>query len=228
MPDQSYIRGVWRLGDMIYKDLNGDGKINQGTNTIDDPGDRKIIGNSSPRYNYGFTLGAQWKGFDFNMFWQGIGKRNRFLSNEDYRYFGLAPAGGGNLGNNSGLFKNSPGLDFWRPADYNYGPRLGPNTDAWFTRGYFTDEGRKYFQTQTRYLLNTSYFRLKNLQLGYTVPKQLTQIVSVERARLYVSGENLLTFTKLAKSLEPESVHTRTEPTYPLSRLLSFGLNVTF
>ena len=228
MPDQSYLRGSWREGDMIYKDLNGDGKIDQGQSTLDDPGDRKIIGNSSPRYNYGFTLGAQWNGFDFNMFWQGIGKRDYFPNNEDYRYFGLTPAGGGNLGNNSGLFKNGPGLDFWRPADYDYGPRLGPNTDAWFTRGYFTDEGRKNFQVQTRYLLNTSYCRLKNLQLGYTVPQHISRKVYAERVRVYFSGENLLTLTKLVKTYEPESVHLGSNPTYPIARTLSLGLNVTF
>ena len=228
MPNQSYIRGTWRLGDMIYRDLNGDGKIDQGQSTLDDPGDRKIIGNSSPRYNYGITLGMQWKVFDFSMFWQGIGKCDYVPNIEDYRYFGLTPAGGGNLGNNSGLFKNGPGLDFWRPADYNYGPRLGPNTNSWFTRGYFTDEGYKNFQTQTRYLLDASYFRLKNLQFSYIVPQHISQKIFVDRARIYFSGENLVTFTKLAKTLEPESALLSLYPTYPVSRTLSFGVNITF
>ena len=226
--NQQFFHGTWRLGDMLYKDISGDGKIDAGNNTLENPGDRKIIGNSTPRFNYGVTIGAQWKGFDFNMFWQGIGRRDLVPDNEDYRYFGLTPAGGGSLGNNSGLFKNSPGLDFWRPADYNYGPRLGPNTNSWFTRGYFTDEGRKNFRTQTRYLLNTAYFRLKNLQVGYTVPQHISRIVFVEKARIYFSGENLLTLTKLVKSYEPESVHLSSYPTYPIARTLSIGLNVTF
>ena len=78
--DQSYLSNEpWRAGDVKYADLNGDKKINIGSNTVDDPGDLSVIGNSTPRYAYSFVLTSSWKGFDFNMLWQGIGKRDLAL-----------------------------------------------------------------------------------------------------------------------------------------------------
>lgn len=69
----------WGEGDIMFEDLNGDKVINEGANTVDDPGDRKIIGNSTPRFRFGLDLGVEWKGIDFSMFWQGVAKRDLWL-----------------------------------------------------------------------------------------------------------------------------------------------------
>ena len=77
--DQSQIGSKWGAGDIMYRDINGDGKITTGSNTVGDPGDRKIIGNETPRYQVGITLGADWNGFDFRAFFQGVCKRDIWL-----------------------------------------------------------------------------------------------------------------------------------------------------
>jgi hypothetical protein len=135
---------------------------------------------------------------------------------------------------------DSKAIDFWRPADYS--GSLGANTNSFFPRPYFSAEGGKNLQTQSKYVEDASYFRLKNAQLGYTVPSHITKKIFVERARIFVSGENLLTFTKLIKAMEPESVFYYEQynrptnygegyayrPSYPISRTFSFGINISF
>lgn len=232
MPDQSKYYKTWGPGDMKYKDLDGNKIINDGTRTLKDHGDLSVIGNTTPRYNIGITAGLNWKGFDFNMFWQGIGKRDYFPSSRTNLFYGLVL---GNNGGESGLFKDSPGLDYWRPADD--ASILGPNIDAYFPKPYFSIETNKNRLAQSRYVLRAAYLRLKNLQLGYTVPQKLSMKVHLYKARFYVSGENLLTLKKLPKTLDPETSIASdlalggTENTgaiYPISRTLSFGVNLTF
>ena len=89
--DQSQIGSKWGAGDIMYRDINGDGKITTGSNTVGDPGDRKIIGNETPRYQVGITLGADWNGFDFRAFFQGVCKRDIWL---DGNFFWGAVDGG--------------------------------------------------------------------------------------------------------------------------------------
>jgi hypothetical protein len=167
------------------------------------------------------------------MFWQGIGKRDYLPSSGTNLFYGIVP--GGSAGSESALFKDSPGLDYWRPADD--ASILGPNTDAYFAKPYFTTELDKNRLAQSRYVLNAAYLRLKNLQLGYTVPQKLSMKVHLYKARFYVSGENLLTLTKLPKTLDPETAIAsdpsfggtqNTGAVYPISRSLSFGVNLTF
>ena len=236
MPNQSYIyNGIWRIGDMKYKDLNGDGKIDQGTGgaTLEDPGDLKVIANTNPRYNYSITAGASWKDFDFNMFWQGIGKQDFIPNRGSVRYWGLI--GGGSTGSESAIFKNSPTLDYWRAADDQ--TILGPNTDAYFGRPYFDNNQRyKNFQYQSKYVESAAYLRLKSLQIGYTVPTAISQKIKMQRARIYISGENLLTITTLWKSIEPEAGlsgdanygASRNGSIYPITRSYAVGVNITF
>ena len=233
MPDQSKYYKTWGPGDMKYKDLDGNKIINDGTRTLNDHGDLRVIGNTTPRYNVGITAGLNWKGFDFNMFWQGIGKRDYLPSSGTNLFYGIVP--GGSAGSESALFKDSPGLDYWRPADD--ASILGPNTDAYFAKPYFTTELDKNRLAQSRYVLNAAYLRLKNLQLGYTVPQKISMKVHLYKARFYVSGENLLTLTKLPKTLDPETAIAsdpsfggtqNTGAVYPISRSLSFGVNLTF
>lgn len=231
---QSFIyNGVWRVGDMKYKDLNGDGKINEGDRTVENPGDKKVIANTLPRYNFGITAGATWKDFDFNMFWQGIGKRDFVVSQNSVLYYGLI--GGGSTGSESAIFKGSPTLDYWRAADDQ--TILGPNTDSFFGRPYFDNNQRyKNIQYQTKYVENAAYIRLKTIQLGYTVPTHLSKKIFIQKARVYVSGENLLTFTPLWKSIEPEAGvagdgnygSTRNGSIYPLTKSFAVGVNITF
>lgn len=232
MPDQSKFHRDWGPGDMKYKDLNGDGIIDDGEVTLDSHGDLQVIGNSLPRFNYGISAGANWKGFDINMFWQGVGKRDYFPTYVDWSgssFWGIT--GGLNL---STVFKGEH-LDYWRPEDETN--ILGPNTDSYFAKPYSSLEMSKNRVVQTKYLLNAAYVRLKNLQVGYTIPKNVTQKIHIEKLRIYFSGENLLTLTKMTKLLDPETaVVSGTDiggyegigNIYPLARVLSFGLNVTF
>src|SRR5690606_32319105 len=159
MPDQSFYHTKWGPGDIVYKDLNGDGIINEGSRTVDDHGDLSVIANTSPRYNFGLMAGFQWKSLDFNMFWQGIAKRD-FLPNTTSEYFwGFTTSPG-----SSGIFQGGKMLDYWRPADESN--ILGPNTDSYFPKPYFSAERGKNIRDQSRYVLNAAYVRLKNVQVG--------------------------------------------------------------
>ncbi len=131
----------------------------------------------------------------------------------------------------SSILKNSPALDYWRPADETN--ILGPNTDAYFAKPYFTVETDKNRKVQSRYVLNGAYLRLKSVSLGYTLPQKYAGKVFMQKARIYMSGENLLTFTGLPKTFDPETVFTANtgnsvQATYPMSKFLIMGLNLTF
>ncbi|MGX5819683.1 SusC/RagA family TonB-linked outer membrane protein [Chitinophaga lutea] len=227
MPDQSKFFNKWGPGDMKFKDLDGNDIINDGRRTLADHGDLRVIGNNQPRYNYGLSAGLTWKNIDFSMFWQGIGKRNLAVSSAaaNTLFWGLMNAG-------EAYFYGHE--DYWRPA--NETNILGPNTDAYFPKPYESNETYKNLQTQTRYLLNGAYLRLKNAQIGYALPRWLTSKAAISSLKVYVSGENLLTFQKMPKRIDPETAFTSIGSTsveglgkiYPLSRVISFGLNITF
>ncbi|MVZ60706.1 SusC/RagA family TonB-linked outer membrane protein [Sphingobacterium humi] len=228
MADQSKYHAKWGPGDMKYKDLNGDNIINDGTRTLDNHGDLKVIGNRSARYNYGISAGMNWKGIDFNMFWQGVAKRDIYPETTTPLFWGMT-----NDWASSGLYKGSPALDYWRPADEQN--ILGPNTDAFLPKPYFTAETVKNRQVQSRYMLNAGYIRLKNVQVGYTFPESITGKV-FSKARIYFSGENLLTFTSLPEVYDPETSvssisaeggYLTSGVIYPMSRTLSLGINLT-
>ena len=207
----------WAAGDVMYKDLDGDKKVNSGKSTYDDMGDLTKIGNSLPRYRFGITLDANWKGFDFLIFMQGVGKRD---------FWDASPY---SVGANTGLWQSAAfkdHLDYWRPAtDTNF----GPNTNAYYPRPLF-GQGSKNFQTSDRYLQNAAYMRIKNIQLGYTLPAAIASKIGASRVRLYFSAENLVTFTKMNKIFDPEATGGDWGPgkLYPLQRTISFGLNLNF
>ncbi len=227
MPDQSEIFTRWGPGDIKYKDLTGDGKITYGAGTLADHGDFKVIGNTSPRYYIGIAGGFNWKGFDFNMQWQGLCKRNYYPISNDVTFWGLTNSWG-----NSAVLKDAPVLDYWRPADETN--ILGPNTDSYFARPYFSSETFKNKETQTRFLQSAAYIRLKNIQLGYTVPANLSKKIFIEKARIYISGANLLTIKKFPKTMDPEQTigaeggYVTTGAYYPISKSFSVGVNLTF
>ncbi len=215
IPDQSYIYGNWTIGDVEFKDLNNDGKIDKGKNTKDDHGDLAVIGNTTPRFSYGISLGAQWKGFDLNIFLQGVGKRD------------FCPPTGGNSGVffwgftggfGSNMYEETS--DFWTPE----------NTGAYYPKPYNSSEVYKNQQPQTRYLQNAAYLRLKNFQLGYTIPQTIMSKIGLQRIRMFVSGENLFTITSLQKNFDPELLNGSwgAGKVYPLTKTFSFGFNVDF
>lgn len=220
---QNQLGNNWQAGDIMYADLNGDGTVNSGSNTLDDPGDRSIIGNSSPRFRYGLDISMNYKNFDFRIFFQGIGKRD-WMPNGSY-FWG---AGGQNQWQAAGFEEH---MDFFRDEN---SPMVKAgvadvNLDSYFPRPAF-DQGRN-TNTQTRYIQNASYLRLKNAQIGYSIPKNALSKIGVASARIFVSGENLLTFTKMSKIFDPETVGLNgwsDGKTYPFATTYSVGLNVNF
>lgn len=216
---QKAIGGKWRAGDVMYIDLNGDGKIDAGQGTLSDHGDREIIGNSTPRYRYGIILDASYLGFDVSAFFQGVGKRD------------FAPANGANGAVFWGTVNNTyqsvgfeEHLDYFRPEGHPF----GANLDGYYPIPDMSTSKNQ--QTQTRYLQDASYIRLKNIQLGYTLPKMLLSKFYVNSLRLYISGENLWTHTKLSSLFDPETLagEQGQGKTYPLSKVISLGVNINF
>jgi len=211
---QNAIGNRWDAGDIMYADINGDGKIDGGANTIGDHGDRIVIGNNTPRYRFGLDITANWKGFDFRAFFQGVMKRD-YWRNEFYMF-----------GASSTVWESTamkPHMDYFR-ADAKH--PLGQNLDAYFARPLFSTKNQ---QTQTRYLQDASYVRLKNLQLGYTLPKSVTDRLHISKVRFYVSGENLWTITKMFETFDPEQIDGGWNGSvYPLSKTISAGLSLNF
>jgi hypothetical protein len=203
-------------GDIKYKDLIGDGKIDIGTNTVDDPGDQSIIGNSTPRYQYGFRIGADWKGFDINMFVQGVGKRDFWANGPVF-----VP------GYRTGEGWYSHQMDYWTESNPNaFYPRPTDQLQSNATRN---------FLPQTKYMLNMAYTRLKNLNVGYTLPSGLSQRIKLKTTRIYFSGENLFTIDNLTIPIDPEINYTASGlndtstfgRVYPYRKVFSFGIQVT-
>jgi TonB-linked SusC/RagA family outer membrane protein len=199
----------WYPGDIIYKDQNGDGKIDSGDGTWYNMGDRVKIGNSSARYTYGITIGGDWNGFDLNMFFQGVGKQD--IAMGTCYYWGFV----GSMWHSS-VFEHT--TDYWTPE----------NTGAYYPRPYMSGEIGKNHQTQSKYILNGAYLRFKNLQVGYSIPKSLLSKLSISRLRVYGSIENLgLVFSKSHVKLDPMLLNNDNGQIYPPQRSFSFGLNVT-
>ena len=216
---QTALGSKWEAGDIMYADINGDGKISNGSNTMDDMGDLKKIGNNTPRFRTGITIDAQWKGFDFSMFWQGVLKRDFDPGENSMVFWGTT--GSGQWWSTS--FKDH--MDYFRAEDTT--SPLGANVNSYYPRPLFNNKNHK---TQTAYLQNAAYMRLKNLQLGYTLPKSLINKIGLQNVRVYVSGENLLTITGLSDTMDPETagIGKQGGTVYPLSRVYSFGLSVNF
>lgn len=212
---QDAIGNRWGAGDIMYADLNGDGKIDNGANTEGNHGDMKVIGNNTPRYLFGLDLILDYKGFDFRAFFQGVMKRDYFQSS--YYFWGAA----------SSVWESTcmlPHLDYFRE---NPDHILGQNLDSYFPRPDFSTSKNQ--QTQSRYLQNAAYIRLKNIQLGYTLPELITKKFLVSKLRVYVSGENLWTGTKMFGTFDPETIDGGWNGSvYPLSKTLSVGLSLTF
>lgn len=212
---QDGVGSNWGAGDIMYADINGDGKISRGNLKLDDHGDMKKIGNKTPRYNFGLNLDAAYKGFDLKVFFQGTLKRDYMPSNTSTMFWGSVGYWQTNI------FK--PHLDYFRADEAH---PLGQNLNAYYPR-LLTDNRNR--AAQSGYLQNAAYCRLKNVTLGYTLPSSMTKRFYVNNLRLFVSGENLLTFTGLRETFDPETIGIGNWDgcTYPLSRTFSFGLSIT-
>jgi TonB-linked SusC/RagA family outer membrane protein len=235
---QSAIHSSWGAGDIMYANIDGQDGISPGGRTLTDHGDLSIIGNNTPRYRFGIDLSADWKGFDLRVFFQGVGKRDFWQGN--YFFWGATSGGGdesGQSGDNiqdGGMWNSTalkPHLDYFRDEN-TWSVQKGineVNLDPYYPKPYFSGDSGKNRKIQTRYLQDASYIRLKNLQVGYTLPRALTQKIGVTRARVFFSGENLWTASNMIEVFDPESIDGGWNGSvYPLSRVLSLGLNINF
>lgn len=187
-------------GDVKYQDTNGDGKI--------DANDRTFIGNTFPRYEYSININLTYKNFDMNIFGQGVGQRNNYLS------------GTGAIPFNSSDFIASLldiHKDYWTPTNQN----------ATFPRLLPSGSGGNNFLLASQWLRSAAYFRIKNINIGYTLPKAWLNKAKISNVRIYVSGSNLLTISKAWKGFDPE-INSANAEFYPLMRTYTAGVNVTF
>ena len=217
-----YESGTFKFGpgDVKYKDLNGDGKITYGNNTVENHGDLKVIGNALPNFEYSFNLGCSYKGFDFNTFFQGVGKRDLWVG-------GAVAIPSGGSGFMDAVYAHQ--MDYWTPSNTNaFYPR--PTDMSW------VDNGRN-FLTQTRYLCNMAYLRCKNLTVGYTLPDVVMKKIALQSIRVYFSAENLFEFDHMKVPIDPESTQYKSGfgdsrwsfgRSYPYMRTLSFGVQAVF
>ncbi|HJW17144.1 MAG TPA: TonB-dependent receptor [Flavisolibacter sp.] len=208
-PKPTFVNEV-HPGDIKYVDRNQDGKI--------DNNDRYIMGNPFPRYTFGFNYGLTWKGFDAYVLVQGVGKRTLYLRGEGVEAF---------HNNWDDVYKQH--LDRWTPTnpDASY-PRL--TTGAASTNN---NAGSDFW------LLNAAYARLKNLQLGYSLPAHLLKPVGIEKCRFYVTGQNLFTLTKMNNGFDPEitelnsslqisNSNSNSGRVYPTLKVIAVGVDVNF
>ncbi len=229
--DLSYITkrltGGWLAGDLKYVDIDGDGKIGLGSDTVDKPGDRKILGNTNATLQYGFTLAFDYLGFDVSAFFQGTG--------------------------NHYWYPNGESMAFWGPYSRPYCSFIADdfldhvwaedNTDAYFPRprAYSAYTSGAYLaNVNDRYLQNIRYLRFKNLTVGYTVPQNATRKIGIEKVRVYFSGENLAywsPFKQHSKYIDPEAAFDRksdgsltryNNAFYPWQKTMMFGVDITF
>lgn len=205
--------GNWSAGDIMYTDLNGDNEVTPGAETLADHGDLTIIGNTTPRFRFGLNLSADWKGIDFSVFFQGVMKRDWNPGQGEAYFWGAQ----GNLWQSTCFEEH---LDYWSPE----------NTGAYYPKPYLTGGIQKNQRTQTKYLQSAAYMRCKNIQLGYTLPQDITMKAGISRARVYFSCDNLFTLTSMSSIFDPEALNGGwgIGKLYPLQRTFAFGVNVTF
>lgn len=199
-------------GDIKYKDLNGDKKITRGEKTLDNPGDMVVIGNTEDRFPFSVDLSADWNGFDFRIYLQGVAKKDYFPTAGNLAFWGIYSQPWANL-----LESN---MDHWtaeNPNGYFPRPKAYVAESNWVELTCPND----------RYMQNAAYCRIKNLTVGYTLPAVLTRKIHLDRVRFYVTGENLAEFTALNKNLDPEGLKSDAK-VYPFQRVYSVGVNLNF
>lgn len=214
-------------GDIKFADLNHDGFVNIGKNTLQEPGDQKVIGNTTPHFPYSFTTDLSWNNFSFSAFIQGVGKRDWMPSREASYFWGQY--------NRPYSVLPKFNLNRWTPDN--------PDPNAYFPRyrAFVALSGtRELAIPQTRYLQNASYVRLKNVTIAYNLPKSLIQKIGAKSVRIYFNGQNLWTYSpmfKITKNFDPEVIEG-SDPevnssggdgfSYPMLKSFSFGINLGF
>ena len=210
-PSQSKIYSRWGAGDIKYADLNGDGRIDWGLNTVDSMGDMRIIGNTTPKYQYSLYADLGWKNWDASFFFQGVGKRDVFFGSGTNYFWGITGS----------EWQSSPftvHMDRWTPT----------NTNGYFPKFYMSGENSKNMQTQTKYMQNAAYLRLKNIQIGYTLPVNALSRIGVEKLRIFGLVENVFTIAPMRKysTIDPETFFSDMK-IYPMQRSFTAGVNLT-
>ncbi|MCH5598297.1 SusC/RagA family TonB-linked outer membrane protein [Niabella ginsengisoli] len=186
-------------GDVRFNDLDGNDSISAGT-TVTNPGDLKVIGNSTPKYAFSLNTFLSWKGFDCNVFFQGIGKRDVYIS--DNLYWGAI---------NGGIGTREVYSDSWTPD----------NTDAIYPA--YKNRASN-VTTQTRFLQNAAYLRLKNFSLGYTLSPALAKKIAMQKLRVSASAYNIFQISSVPKYFDPEVLSAN----YPMLKSVAIGIQATF
>ena len=204
-----------QAGDIKILDLDGNNKIDFGAGTVDDPGDRKIVGNSQPRYSFGIPLGGSWNGIDFNILLQGVVHQDYYPDLENEMFWGpyARPY--------ATFIPTNFEQKIWRPENPNsYFPRM---------IGYLAQNSELRYENNM-YLQDIGYMKLRNLTVGYTIPSKITKKIKSKSIRIFVSGQNLWTWTRFDTDyIDPEEVMwDRTGRTYPMGKAYSFGIDIKF
>jgi TonB-linked SusC/RagA family outer membrane protein len=203
-------------GDVKYKDVDGSGVVDFGKGTNLDHGDMHIIGNTTPRYLYGFRAGLNYKGFDFTGFLQGVGRRDYWATGSLFIPSFTA---------SEAVYQNQ--MDYWTPDHTNAFYPAPSNPGG--------NNHNANWQPQTRYLLNMAYLRVKNVTVGYTFPAKWVQKAGLSQGRIFASGENLFTIDHITMPIDPEIQQNSVEGfndaksfgrTYPYFKTWSFGVQV--
>ena len=212
-------------GQMHFVDLNKNGYIDRGKNTADDPGDRKIIGNSEPRYIYSFGFDVEWAGIYAHAFFQGVGKQDWYPDNESSAFWGMY----------NRPYNQMPSWhlgNYWTPEN--------PNAYLPLYTGYFAPFYKGRVNANTRYLQDASYIRLKSVQIGYNIPEKITRKAGLQKVSVFVAGENLWTWSPVYKWTRDVDVTANIygadgvlETTgdgynFPTMKSISVGVKVTF
>ena len=208
-PEQLVGKKNLKPGYVRYKDISGPNGVPDGK--VDATYDRKVLGSTTPTFYYGLNLSASYKGFDFSALLQGVGGHERLIGS----YMAYAFYNGGNI-------QRWQAENMWTTE----------NPDKWaeYPRLETYNMNHPSLQTSDYWLRNASFLRVKNVQIGYTIPKSLTQKIGIEQVRVYLSGQNLFSFNSFYKGWDPENeIGTGDQPSYyPINAIYSFGFNFKF
>jgi len=212
-------------GDVKFKNIDGDenNQITSGNNTVSNPGDRKVIGNSTPHFQYGANLGVSWKGLSLDIMLQGVGRRDYWIGGA--AIFPFAGAGAGDAVFQPIYYNQT---NYWTAKSYDptspdYMVAANSNASLFRIYGQGNNVGSN-TRVSDKYLANAAYLRIKNLTLSYVFPHNMMEKIKVADLKLFATIENLATFTSLPQGYDPETLSW----SYPFYRTTSFGVSLTF